>query len=147
MPSRAAGPYTSIVEPRTYRTRLWLRLAMLAAAIFWASVLAALARFPGAPFGSVVSALAFLTFFVVFGAYYDRMAIVVTPDGIVFRSFFRRVPVRWDEILKVEVRPALPGTLYAVLTRRGLVQFSSLLARHRELFQVLLERAGLARFR
>ncbi len=135
------------MESRTYRTLLWLRFALLAAAVFWASVLAALAHFPGAPFGSVLSALAFLAFFVVFGLHYGRMAIVVTREGIVFRSFFRRVPVRWDEILKVEVRPGLPGTLYAVLTRRGLVQFSSLLARHRELFQVLLERAGLVRSR
>lgn len=135
------------MEPRTYRTRLWLRLAMLAAAVFWASVLAALAHLPGAPFGSIVSALAFLAFFVVFSAHYDRMAIVVTPDFIVFCSFFRRVPVRWDDVLKVEVRPSLAGTLYAVLTRRGLVQFSSLLARHREVFQLLLERAGLARSR
>ncbi len=118
---------------------------MLAAAVFWASVLAALARFPGAPFGSVVSALAFLTFFVVFSAHYDRMAIVVTPDCIVFCSVFRRVPVRWDEILKVEVHSGVAGTLYAVLTRRGLVQFSSLLARHREVFQLVLDRARLAR--
>jgi hypothetical protein len=132
------------VEPRTYRTQLWLRLAMLSAAVFWASVLAALARLPGAPFGSVLSALAFLAFFIVFGAHYGRMAVVVTPECIVFCSFFRRVPVRWDEILKVEVRPGLAGTLYAVLTRRGLVQFSSLLARHREVFQLLLERARLA---
>ena len=92
----------------------------------------------------LLSSLAFLAFFIVFGAHYGRMAVVVTPECIVFCSFFRRVPVRWDEILKVEVRPGLAGTLYAVLTRRGLVQFSSLLARHREVFQLLLERARLA---
>ncbi len=135
------------MTPRTYRTQLWLRLAMSCAAVFWASVLAALAHLPGATFGSVLSATIFLTFFVVFGAHYGRMAVVVTPECIVFCSFFRRVPVRWDEILRVDVRPGLAGTLYAVLTRRGLVQFSSLLARHREVFQLVLERAGLARSR
>lgn len=132
---------------RTFRTLLWLRLAMLVAAVFWAAVLTALARFPAAPSDSVLSAVAFLAFFVAFGAHYDRMAIVVTPDGLVFRSFFRRVPVRWDEIEKVEVHTGIAGTLYAVLTRQGLVQFTSLLARHRELFQLLLERAGLRRSR
>ncbi len=132
------------MERRTYRTRLSLRLAMTAAAAFWAVVVGALAHFPGAPFGTVLSAVAFLAFFVVAGAHYDRMAIVVTPDGVLFRSFFRRVPVRWDDILRVEVHPGLAGTLYAVATRRGLVQFTSLLARHRELFQVMLERARLA---
>jgi hypothetical protein len=135
------------VERRTYRTRLSLRVAMFAAAALWAAVLAALAHFPGAPFGTVLSAVAFLAFFIAFGAHYDRMSIVVTPEGLVFHSVFRRLPVRWDDILRVEVHPGLAGPLYAVLTRRGLVQFSGLLARHRELFQVLLERAGLARSR
>jgi hypothetical protein len=120
---------------------------MLSAAVFWASVLAALAHLPGAPFGSVLSAVAFLAFFVVFGAHYGRMAVVVTQECVVFCSFFRRVRVSWDEILKVEVRPGLAGTLYAVLTRRGLIQFSSLLARHREVFQLLLDGARLARSR
>jgi hypothetical protein len=73
------------------------------------------------------------------------MAVEVRPDGLVFRSVFRQLRVTWDEILKVEVRVGLAGTLYAVLTRRGLVQFSSLLARHRELCQLMLERAGLVR--
>jgi Bacterial PH domain len=135
------------VAPRTYRTRLWLRMAMLVAAAFWAAVLLALARFPGVPGESVLSATAFLVFFAAFGAHYERMAIEVGPDGLVFRSFFRRVPVRWDDILRVEVHTGLAGTLYAVLTRRGPVQFTSLWARHRELFGILLERAGLARAR
>jgi len=130
-----------------FRARLWLRLAMGVAAAFWAAVLLALARFPGAPPRTVLSALMFLAFFVAFGAHYGRLSVVVGPEGIVFRSFFRRVPLRWDDILKVEVRSGVLGTLYAVLTRRGLVEFSSLLGRHRELFQILLERAGLARSR
>ncbi len=135
------------MERRTFRTRLSLRVAMMIAAAFWASVLAALARFPAVPAGTMWSAFAFLAFFVVFTAYYDRMAIVVTPHGIVFRSFFRRLPVRWEDVLEVEVRRGLAGTLYAVLTRRGRVQFTSLLARHRELCQLVLDRARRARNR
>jgi hypothetical protein len=135
------------VERRTYRTRLWLRAAMLAAALLWAGVLVALAVFPAAPLGAVLSAAAFLAFFAFFSAHYDRIAIVVLPEGVIFRTAFRRVPVRWDEIVRIDVLPGLAGTLYAVLTRRGLVQFTSLLARHRELFQLLLERAKLAQAR
>ncbi len=135
------------MEQRTFRARLSLRLAMAVAAAFWAAVLALLALFPGAPASSILSATAFLTFFVLFGAHFGRMAIDVGPEGVVFRSFFRRFQVRWDEILRVEVYAGLAGTLYAVLTRRGRVQFSSLLARHRELLQIVLEGAGLSRSR
>ncbi len=131
------------MERRTYRTRLSLRIAMMVAAAFWGAVLAALARFPDAPPGTVLSALAFLAFFVAFTAHYDRMSIVVLPDGVVFRSFFRRLPLGWDDILEVQVHTGVAGTLYAVWTRQGRIQFTSLLARHRELCQVLLERAGL----
>ena len=120
---------------------------MLGAAAFWAAVLAALARFPGAPASAVLSATAFLAFFVVYSAVYDRTAIVVGPEGVVFRGVLRRIPVRWDEILRVEVHTGAAGTLYAVLTRRGLVRFTSVLARHRELFQILLDRGALARLR
>jgi hypothetical protein len=135
------------VDRRTYRTRLWLRVAMLCAAALWGAVVAALARFPSAPAGSVCAAVAFLTFFVAYSAVYDRIAIVVGPDGVVFRGVLRRTLVRWDEILRVEVHTGAAGTLYAVLTRRGLVRFTSVLARHRELFQLLLERGALARVR
>ena len=130
---------------RTFRARLSFRLALAAAAAVWAVAVGALALFPGAPGSSVVSALAFLVFFVAYSAHYGRMAVEVTPDGVVFRSVFRRLQVTWNEILKVEVRVGLAGTLYAVLTRRGLVQFSSLLSRHRELCQLMLDRAGLVR--
>ncbi len=132
---------------RTFRARLWLRLAMAVAAVFWAAVLALLAHFPGAPASTLLSAAAFLAFFALFGAHYGRLAIDVGPEGVVFRTFFRRVPIRWDEILRVEVYAGLAGPLYAVLTRQGLVQFTGLLARHRELLEIVLERAGLSRFR
>jgi hypothetical protein len=135
------------VDRRTYRTRLWIRLAMLCAAAFWAAVLAALARFPAPPLGSVLAAVGFLAFFVFYSAVYDRTAIVVGPEGLVFRGILRRTPVRWDEILRVEVHTGLAGTLYAVLTRHGLVRFTSVLARHRELFQLMLDRGALSRLR
>jgi hypothetical protein len=133
------------VAPRTYHARLWLRLALAGAAAVWAAALAALVLFPGAPLRTVLAALAFLCFFAGYTAHYGRLAVVVRPDGVVFRNLFRQIRVTWDEILRVEVRDGMGGTLYAVLTRRGLVQFSSLLARHRELCELMLDRAGLVR--
>ncbi len=129
----------------TYRTRLPLRVAVGAAAVFWALVMALLFRYPGAGLGTFVSAAAFLLFFLAFSALYDRNAITVTSDGIVVSGLLRRVPVRYEEILGIEVHPGLAGTVYEVLTRRGRVQFSSMFARHRELCQLLVEKAGLLR--
>jgi len=54
-------------------------------------------------------------------------------------------PVRFEEIEEILVQDGLAGRCYAVVTRRGLVRFSSLFDHHRELFEVLLEQAGLAR--
>jgi hypothetical protein len=71
----------------------------------------------------------------------------VTPDGIVAATALRRRPVRFEEILEIVVQDGLGGRVYAVLTRRGLVRFTSLFARHAELFETLLERAGLRRVR
>ncbi len=130
---------------RTYRTRLPLRVAVMAAALVWAGTLALLVQFPDVAPRTLWSATAFLVFFIVFSAYYDRLAITVTGDGIVVSRLWNRVPVRFEDILRIEVHQGFAGTMYDVLTRRGLVQFSSLFARHQELFDLLLEKAELQR--
>jgi hypothetical protein len=128
---------------RTYRTRLPLRIAVAVAAVFWAVVLVALAGAPGIELRVVVSAGAFSLFFVAFTVVYGKTSITVTSDGIVAATPLRRVPVRFDEILQIVVRDGVGGRVYSVLTRRGPVHFTSLFSRHRELFELLLERADL----
>lgn len=128
---------------RTYRTRLPLRIAVAAAAVFWAIVLVALAGAPGIELRVVVSAGAFSLFFVAFTVVYGKTSITVTSDGIVAATPLRRVGVRFDEILQIVVRDGVGGRVYSVLTRRGPVHFTSLFSRHRELFELLLERADL----
>jgi hypothetical protein len=128
---------------RTYRTRLPLRIAVAAAAVFWAAVLVALAGAPGIELRVVVSAGAFSLFFVAFTIVYGKTSITVTSDGIVAATPLRRVRVRFDEILQIVVRDGVGGRVYSVLTRRGPVHFTSLFSRHRELFELLLERADL----
>ena len=133
------------MEPaRTYRTRLALRIACALAALFWAGMSAAVLRTPGAGLGAALAAAAFSAFFV--GSYllYARTWIAVGPRGIVASSPLRRRPVPFDDILQIVVRDGLAGRVYAVFTRRGLVQFTSLTARHRELFETLIERSRLA---
>jgi hypothetical protein len=128
---------------RTYKTRLPLRIAVAAAAVFWAAVLAVLLGAPGREPRAVLSATAFVTFFAFFSLVYGRTSITVVGDGIVASTPFRRRPVRFDDILEIVVRDGLGGRVYAVVTRRGLVHFTSLFSRHRELFELLLERAEL----
>jgi hypothetical protein len=132
----------------TYRTRLDLRLAVTAAAVLWAAALTVLVQnLEQVQPRVLLGAAGFLTFFAVFSAYYGRLGVTVKPEGIVVSRFFGAVPVRYEEIVRIEVRQGIAGTLYQVRTRRGPVQFTSVLARHRELFDLLRHRAGLDRLR
>jgi hypothetical protein len=132
-----------MASARTYRTRLLLRLAVGAAAALWAGVLVLLVGLPGAELRAILGAAGFVTLFVVFSFVYGRTWIAVLPDGIVAATPFRVRPVRFDDIVEIVVLDGFAGRVYAVLTRRGTVQFTSLFARHRELFELLLERAQL----
>src|SRR5512133_1071503 len=122
---------------RTYKTRLPLRIAVAAAAVFWAGVLAVLLGAQHVDPRATLSATAFVAFFVVFTVVYGRTSITVTTDGIVAATPFRRRPVRFEDILEIVVQDGLGGRVYAVFTRRGLVRFTSLFARPRELFELL----------
>jgi len=136
-----------VARKQTFRTRLSLRLAVLVAAALWALALALVASHPDAERASAVTALGFLVFFMLSIAHYELTRIEVEPDGIVVRGAFRRVHVRYDEIQNLVIHRSIAGTLYAVLTRRGLVRFSSLFGRHRELADLLLDRSGLVPLR
>jgi hypothetical protein len=127
----------------TFRTRLSLRVAIWLAAALWASVLCLLVAMPGVERRTVLSAAAFVAFFGAFGFVHARTWIAVTSEGIVASTPFRTRPVAFGEIERIVVQEGLGGRLYALKTQRGPVQFTSLFARHRELFDLLVERAGL----
>jgi hypothetical protein len=133
-----------VEEARTYRTRLALRVAVALAAAFWAATFAVFVRAPGAPAALSLGAAALAAFFVTAYVLYARWSITVTGDGIVAASPLRRRAVPFADILQIVVHDGLGGRVYAVSTRRGLVQFTSLFARHRELFETLLERSALS---
>jgi hypothetical protein len=113
------------------------------AACVWAGALVMLLHLPGTDDRLVAGSAALLVFFAASAIVYGRTSITVTGDGIVAASAFRRRPVAWNEIQQVVVRDVLGGREYALVTRRGPVHFTSLIARHRELFELVLERAGL----
>lgn len=131
------------MEPRTFRTRAALRIAVALADLFWVAMLAAAAREGIGP-GAIAAAAGFCAFFAFFSIVYARSSITVTRDGIVATSTLRRGPaIPFDEVLQVVVRDGLGGRVYQVLTRRGTVLFTSLFARHRELFELIVDRAAL----
>lgn len=135
-----------MVEARTFRTRLPLRIAVLLAAALWAAVLAVLLQAPAAVEPqSVLGAAAFLALFAAFSYVYGRTWIAVTPGGLVAATPFHVRPVPFGEIERIVVQDGLAGRVYAVVTRRGLIRFSCLFDHHRELFEMLLDRAGLSR--
>lgn len=129
---------------RTFRTRLLLRVAIWSAGVLWALVLGALVLHPGAGPEPILSAAAFVAFFAAFGFVHGRTWIAVTAEGIVASSPRRVVRVAFAEIERIVVHEGAAGRLYALSTRHGPVRFTSLLARHRELFALLVERAELA---
>jgi hypothetical protein len=131
-------------SPRTYRIRLWLRVACALAATLWATVFVTALRFPVLGGTAAAGAGLFAVFFAVSYLLYARTWIAVGPRGIVASSPLRRRPVLFEDILQVVVRDGVGGRVYAVVTRRGPVHFTSLLARHRELFETLLAQASLA---
>ncbi|BDG06175.1 hypothetical protein [Anaeromyxobacter oryzae] len=132
-----------MASARTFRTRLLLRLAVGAAAALWAGVLGLVVGLPGAEPQTVLGAAGFVAFFLAFSFVYGRTWIAVLPEGIVAATPFRIRPVRFEDIVEIVVQDGLAGRVYAVFTRRGTVQFTSLFAHHRELFELLLERAQL----
>jgi hypothetical protein len=129
---------------RTYRTRLAVRAAVALAALFWAGMLAVVLREPGTGSSAAWGAAGFAAFFGWSYLLYARTWISVGPHGIVSSTLLRRRPVPFDDILGVVVRDGLCGRVVAVLTRGRPIQFTSLIARHRELLDTLLERAQLA---
>ncbi len=120
-----------------------LRIAVALAACLWGAALVVLLRVPGTDPRLVAGSAGLVLFFAAAAVAYGRKWIAVTGDGIVASSAFRRRPIPWDDILQIVVRDGLGGREYALVTRRGAVHFTSLIARHRELFELLLERGGL----
>ena len=129
---------------RTFRTRLSLRVAIWLAAALWGAVLTGLVLAPGAERRTVLSAAAFVAFFAAFGFVHARTWIAVTAEGVVAATPFRIVAVAFAEIERLVVQDGPTGRLYAVRTPRGPIRFTSLLAHHRELCQLIVDRAGLA---
>lgn len=128
-----------------FRPRRWLRLTVLAAIVFWMSMFFELVRLEGASGQAFLGVGFFLTLFSGLAVFYNNTCIELTADGVISRGVTSFRLLRFADIQKVDVKPGLLQTTYAIRGRRGIVLFTNLLADHQRLLQLIVERAQLAR--
>lgn len=139
-----AGSPREALAPETFRPRVAIRTAVLAADSLWVAVFCALVLMRGASTSSFFSAAFFITLFTACAAFYNRLSFTISDHGLTIRSFSDERLYPFEDIVRVDVLPGLVGTSYAVRTRAGSLQFSSLLGGHERLCSLIVQRAGLA---
>jgi hypothetical protein len=130
--------------PETFRPWIALRTVVMAADTLWIGVFLALVAMQGASRSAFLSAAFFVALFTACSLFYNRLAFTVSESGLTVRTLASQRTFAFDDILRVDVLPGLIGTSYAVRTRLGSLQFSSLLAGHQRLCNLIVRRAGLA---
>jgi hypothetical protein len=130
--------------PETFRPRAFLRALVLAADTLWIAVFCLLLLYRGASGSAFLSAAFFILLFTSCAWFYGRLAYTVGAGGLTVRSIGDVRHVEFKDILAVDVLPSLVGTSYAVRTRRGALQFSSLITGHERLCSLIVDAAGLS---
>ena len=131
------------LAPETFRPWIALRTVVMCAATLWIAVFAALSTMQGATRSSFLSAAFFVALFTAGSLFYNRLAFTVTDAGLTVRTLAMERTVPFEAILAVDVFRGLLGTSYAVRTRIGSLTFSSLLAGHQRLCDLIVRRARL----
>ena len=120
-----------------------LRTVVMGAATLWIAVFLALSTMHGATRGSFFSAAFFVALFTACSVFYNRLAFFISETGLTIRTLAMERTVPFEAILRVDVVPGLLGTSYAVRTRGGSLTFSSLLAGHERLCDLIVRHARL----
>jgi hypothetical protein len=132
------------LAPETFRPWVALRTVVMGAATLWIAVFVALSLMQGATRSSFLSAAFFVALFTAGSWFYNRLAFTVTDTGLTVRTLSMERTVPFEAILRVDVFRGMLGTSYAVRTRVGLLTFSSLLAGHQRLCDLIVRRARLS---
>jgi len=116
---------------------------VVAAMLVWVRIFFTLVRLGASSGQAFLSVAFFISLFSILGVFYNNIAIEVLGDGLIVRGItsFRMVP--FDDILKIDVKPGILQTVYAVRARRGPVAFTSLFSNHQRLMNLIVERAAL----
>src|SRR5256885_13781367 len=131
------------LAPETFRPRALLRTAVVAADTLWIAVFVALGPLRGATGRAYWSAAFFIALFTACAFVYGRLAFIVSDGGLIVRTVSAVRHIDFADILRVDVLPGPLGTNYAVRTRAGSVQFSSLFGGPQRLRSLILRPAGL----
>lgn len=129
--------------PETFRPWVALRTVVMAADTLWIGVFFALAVMQGATRSAFLSAAFFVALFTACSIFYNRLSFTVSDLGLTVRTLSLERTVAFHDILRVDVVPGLVGTSYAVRTRLGSLTFSSLLAGHERLCDLIVRHARL----
>jgi hypothetical protein len=129
--------------PETFRPWMALRTVVMAADTLWIAVFFALVVMQGATRSAFLSAAFFVALFTACSIFYNRLAYTVSESGLTVRTLSMEKTFSFDDILRVDVLPGLLGTSYSVRTRLGSLTFSSLLAGHQRLCDLIVRRARL----
>jgi len=139
---RLTGGRTALA-PETFRPRAILRTAVVAADTLWIAVFVALCTLRGATERAYWSAAFFIALFTACAVVYSRLAFTVSDGGLIVRTVYAVRHIEFADILRVDVVPGPLGPSYAVRTRAGSVQFSSLFGGHERLCSLIVRGAGL----
>jgi hypothetical protein len=143
-PNRSSVANNESVPPEIFRPRSWVRYSVLGAIAYWIFMFFCLVALRGSTGRAFAGVAFFLTLFTALSVFYNNMSIEVTGDSVIMRGVMSSRLVSFNDILKVDVTPGLLQTTYAVRARRGFVLFTSLIADHQRLLQLIVERARLA---
>ncbi len=132
-----------------FRLHPAIRWVVGGAVYFWALIFLVLLLLPAdIPWHTYVSAVFFIALFTLVLIFYNGLTIVADQYGVTYRGLlsFRNYP--YETVLKVDAKPGITGIVnYHVVTRRGMLYFSSFIANHRRLMEIIIDRAGLHRGR
>lgn len=131
------------IAPETFRPWIAVRTVVMAADTLWICVFLALAVMQGATRSAFFSAAFFVALFTACSLFYNRLSFTVSEAGLTVRTLALTQTFAFEDILRVDVLPGLVGTSYAVRTRLGSLTFSSLLAGHQRLCDLIVRRARL----
>lgn len=124
---------------------MWLRVPVAVALSFWVGiVLTSVIGGLTLPLQVWVSMAFFVGLFTLVGLYYWSMRITVDEYAVTYKGVLAFRSYSFDDILEVRVVPVPGLTNYDVRTRWDGLCFTSLIAGHRDLVDMIVARAHLS---
>ncbi len=125
-----------------FRAALWVRLAVIGALAFWASLGAWALAFDALPARATIGIAFFVLLFAGFALRYGRMAYVVDDSGVTVRGATGGEHFPWEGIERVRA-PTLPLAGWEVRTDRGMFVLDAFVGGRAQLIDVIVARTGL----